>query len=99
MKGQLSSCRTSSTVSCSQADNSWTPWFLPEERRLDEDERAEDEGGRTGLEGLGGGVTSGGGEGRSLLVLLMFNIKVQFRQVLYIHLSNPNPTSCLPVGR
>ena len=66
MKGQLSSCRTSSTVSCSQADSSWTPWFLPEERRLDEDEaeRAEDEGGRTGLEGLeglGGGVTSWGG--------------------------------------
>lgn len=48
MKGQLSSCLTSSTVSCSQADSSWTPWFLPEERRLEQDE-----GGRTGLDGLG----------------------------------------------
>lgn len=51
MKGQLSSCRTSSTVSCSQADSSWTPWFLPEERRLDEDASA---GERMALEGLGG---------------------------------------------
>lgn len=63
MKGQLSSCLTSSTVSCSQADSSWTPWFLPEERRLDEDDDDDDEGermGRTGLEGLGGGAMSGG---------------------------------------
>lgn len=66
MKGQLSSCRTSSTVSCSQADSSWTPWFLPDERRLDDDEE-EDEGGRTGLEGLGGGVTSEGGAKRVLV--------------------------------
>lgn len=61
MKGQLSSCLTSSTVSCSQADSSWTPWFLPEERRLDEDEEDDDEGGRTGLEGLGGDGPSVGG--------------------------------------
>lgn len=53
MKGQLSSCLTSSMVSCSQADISWTPWFLPEERRLDEDEDEADEGGRTGRTGLG----------------------------------------------
>lgn len=52
MKGQLSSCLTSSTVRCSQADSSWTPWFLPEERRLDEDEEEADEGGRTGRTGL-----------------------------------------------
>lgn len=61
MKGQLSSCLTSSTVSCSQAENSWTPWFLPEDRRLDDDEEDDDdddEGGRMGLEGLGGGATS-----------------------------------------
>ena len=38
MKGQLSSCLTSSTVSCSQADSSCTPWFLPELRRLDEED-------------------------------------------------------------
>lgn len=63
MKGQLSSCLTSSTVSCSQADSSWTPWFLPEERRLDEEVEEEEEeaaGGRTGLDGLEGGVTSAG---------------------------------------
>lgn len=58
MKGQLSSCLTSSTVSCSQADSSWTPWFLPDERRLDEDD---DDEGRTGRRGLGGGAVSGGG--------------------------------------
>ena len=56
MKGQLSSCLTSSTVSCSQADSSWTPWFLPEERRLEEEL-----GGSTGLEGLGEGAASGQG--------------------------------------
>lgn len=50
MKGQLSGCLTSSTISCSQVDSSWTPWFLPEERRLDEDEDEED---MTGLDGLG----------------------------------------------
>ena len=38
LKGQLASCLTSSTVSCSQADSSWTPRFLPELRRLEEDE-------------------------------------------------------------
>lgn len=60
MKGQLSSCLTSSTISCSQADSSWTPWFLPEERRLDEDEEDNEvEGGRTGLVGLGAGAASG----------------------------------------
>lgn len=37
MKGQLSSCLTKSTVSCSHADSSWTPRFLPELRRLDEE--------------------------------------------------------------
>ena len=56
MKGQLSSCLTSSTVSSSQADSSWTPWFLPEERRLEEEEVAA--GVRTGLEGFGGAVVS-----------------------------------------
>lgn len=54
MKGQLSSCLTISTISCSQADSSWTPWFLPDERRLDEEGEAE----RTGLVGLGVGAAS-----------------------------------------
>lgn len=30
MKGQLSSCRTSSTMSCSKAESSWTPPWRPE---------------------------------------------------------------------
>lgn len=61
MKGQLSSCLTSSTVSCSQADSSCTPWFLPEERRLDEEEDDDEDKGRsTGLEDLGDGATSEG---------------------------------------
>lgn len=47
MKGQLSSCLTSSTVNCSQADSSWTPRFLPELRRLEEE--PETEGVRTSL--------------------------------------------------
>lgn len=59
MKGQLSSCRTSSTVSCSHADSSWTPWFLPEDRRLDEDWS---DGERMALEGLGGAESMGGAE-------------------------------------
>lgn len=52
MKGQLSGCRTSSTVSCSQADISWRPWFLPEDRRLEaepEGVEPEEEDDRTGL--------------------------------------------------
>ncbi len=93
MKGQLSSCLTSSTVSCSQADSSCTPWFLPEERRLDEDEEEEEEEdeeertGRTGLEGLGGGAASGGGaEGRGKR---WSGNRVQFREVLHVNLPVP----------
>ncbi|KAG7277758.1 hypothetical protein CRUP_023046 [Coryphaenoides rupestris] len=63
MKGQLSSCLTSSTVRRSQADSSWTPWLRPDERRLDEEE--EEEGVRTGRKGLGGGVISAGTEEQS----------------------------------
>lgn len=72
MKGQLSSCLTSSTVSCSQADSSCTPWFLPEERRLDEEGDDDDKGRSTGLEDLGGGATSEGStkSGEWLLVLM-----------------------------
>lgn len=54
MKGQLSSWRTSSTIRSSHADSSWTPWFLPDERRLPEDEAAAaaalEGDGRTGLQ-------------------------------------------------
>lgn len=52
MKGQLSGCLTSSTTSCSHADISWRPWFLPEERRLEgaePEEGVEPEDDRTGL--------------------------------------------------
>lgn len=74
MKGQLSSCLTSSTVSCSQADSSCTPWFLPEERRLEDDEEAPgecDEGrtGRTGLDSLRGAAVSTRSRGRDWCVL------------------------------
>lgn len=74
MKGQLSSCLTSSTVSCSQADSSCTPWFLPEERRLEDDEEAPgecDEGrtGRMGLDSLRGAAVSTRSRGRDRCVL------------------------------
>lgn len=53
-KGQLSSCRTSSTMRCSQADSSWTPWFLPEDLLLPEEEAGpEGSTGRVALEGAG----------------------------------------------
>ena len=61
MKGQLSSCLTSSTVRRSQADSSWTPWLRPDERREEEEE--EEEGGSTvrmGRGALGEGVFSAG---------------------------------------
>jgi len=85
MKGQLSSCLTSSTVRRSQADSSWTPWLRPDERRLDEEEEdeEEEEGVRTGRKGLGGGVISAGTEEQSGKL-----------EHLYTHTHTHTHTSC-----
>lgn len=59
INGQLSWCLTSSTISCSQVDSSWTPWLLPEDRRPEEAEAEAEAEGVTGLDGLGGGAAPG----------------------------------------